>query len=114
MQQAGLRYCAWSSDDGAAGAGRPAKPMTILCLRTTFGKKNNVEWNLTAILALMQVSPTHGAGASAKDATSPASFAGEAHPQERPAAFISQPPSGRPLLERCRHAAPLFFPGALR
>jgi hypothetical protein len=41
--------------------------------------------------------------------TSPVFFADEAHPQERPAAFISQPPSSRPYLERCRTAAPLLF-----
>lgn len=80
-------------------------------MRSSLGKKNVVAWNLSAIWALTQVSPTQCAGGytSVKETISSVSFAGEAHPQERPAAFISQPPSGRPLTERCYIVAPLLF-----
>jgi hypothetical protein len=80
-------------------------------MRSILGKKNGVAWNLTAIGALTQMSPTRCAGGytSVRDTTSPVFFADEAHPEERPAAFISQPPSGRPLLERCCMVAPLLF-----
>jgi hypothetical protein len=41
-----------------AGGGSSVKPITNLLLRSIFGKKNDVAWNLTAIWALTQVSPT--------------------------------------------------------
>jgi hypothetical protein len=86
---------------GSSGAkgGLLCKPRGSSVHSLSVVKKNDIAWNLATASALMQMSPAHctGGDTAAKDASSLLYFAGETHFQEWPAAFIFQPPSGRPF-----------------